>query len=142
MKCYSWKTESTRLSENAVFFPNLHQNIVLEPRHYVNHSPRSWNEPTNLIGKYLTTSPKTRRTKVFKKVRFLNSHQKVQFFLLYKLGETLTLVSRYFKSKVFVKMTSPTHFRAKLVLVLLTQLKIWIKNFDKSNTTSEKELNV
>ena len=38
--------------------------------------------------------------------------------------ETLTLLPRYFKPKVFRKMTQRTHFGAKMVVVMLAQLKI------------------
>ena len=40
-------------------------------------------------------------------------------------SETLTLVARYYKPKVFLKMPRFTQFQAKMVIVMRVQLRIY-----------------
>ena len=152
MKGDSWITESTKSVWKSFSLANSHQKFVLELWQNLKKWRRSLNESTKHIGKYLSTSARTRKIKVPFNGAFLQMHIKKRsfgwnqtFVVQVELSSkpcyrTLKLVSRYFKPKPFSK--SPTSWMSQLIWLYssernyISKLKFWTS----AKTTSGKKL--
>ena len=105
------------------FFAKWRQKVVVELWLNVNKWPTSLNEPTNEIGKKLSENPTIRKCKVLEE-QFIKIKTSVVQGGVSSAFETLTLVSRYFKHKVYLKFPNFTQFAEQMVKVKRLQLKV------------------